>query len=360
MKHADWKHRLNEFLLIKKDIPFEWGKNDCLFFVSDAVEAMSGMDLVHNLRGQYSDKRGAILKMRIKHSFEEYMTRIFDEVLVRKDPKDVQYGDIVMAYVKNIDPEATGRTAGIINKNGYFIGPGKFGTMYVTDAKIDLAWGIKEEAPTQGRMINWPVVTGCYRLSEGCYSCPSYWEYLEEGKDYSPKIHDDVLSVPIMNPEPTTYNVAFGSDLFHPDVPPAFIYQVFAVMNNCPQHKFEILTKRTNQVVNYNNVLLWTENISLGVPVESAEYKWRIDQLRYMGAQTKFISMAPLLGPMGQLDLTGIHLVGAVEETWGYKRPAKKEWFDDVERQCLEQGVVYNNSHIIYENKEDEVLRWQE
>ena len=85
MKNADWKARLDGYLLARKDVPFKWGTNDCFFFVADAVEVMSGIDLIHNLRDQYSDKRGAVLKMRIKRSFEEYMTRIFDEVLVRKE-----------------------------------------------------------------------------------------------------------------------------------------------------------------------------------------------------------------------------------------------------------------------------------
>ena len=63
--------------------------------------------------------------------------------------------------------------------------------------------------------VNWPVVTGCYRISEGCNSCPSYWEYMEEGKDYTPVHNVDALVLPFDTTEPTIFNVAFGSDLFH-------------------------------------------------------------------------------------------------------------------------------------------------
>ena len=63
--------------------------------------------------------------------------------------------------------------------------------------------------PTDGA-LNWPLVTGCYRLSEGCNSCPSFWEYEEQGKDYTPRIHEEILEEPLSNPDPSLYEVAFG------------------------------------------------------------------------------------------------------------------------------------------------------
>lgn len=361
MKYADWKERLDEYVKRKTLKPFIWGTNDCYLFVAGAVRSMSGIDIAHWLWGKYSTKRGAIKEARkLSNNFEEFMIKIFDETLVRKDTGKVKYGDIVMAYIENLDPEATGRTSGVMTKNGSMMVPGEDMIAFVQDPKIDFAWEVPGESAEEGVMRNWPVVTGCYRLSEGCYSCPSYWEYVSNGEDYSPKIHDEVLNIPKMIPTPTTFQVAFGSDLFHENVLPAFIFKVFEVMNNCPQHNFEIITKRVKQVSYLNEAMKWTNNISLGVAVESGEYKWRIDYLRNTGAQTKFVSMAPLLGPMGRLDLSGIHLVGAVQETWGYKRPAKQEWFDEVERQCVEQGVPYTNSHITYKDKNKEVLTWQE
>jgi len=262
-----------------------------------------------------------------------------------------------MAYIKNLDPEAVGRTCGIVNEEGHMLAPGEHGTAVIKDAKYDVVWSIPEEPVKESIIKNWPIITGCTRVSEGCNSCPSYWEYVENAEYYRPQMHSDILPEPGRNLEPTVYSVAFGSDLFHTDVPNHFIETTFRTMNHCSWHSFEIVTKRPIKLVRFSDRVKWSDNISIGVAVETAEYKDRIDALRSIPAKTKFVSMVPLLGPMGQLDLSGIHLVVAVEETWGYKRRAKQEWLDDIERQCWEQGVLYSNHHITYKN---EVLTWSE
>lgn len=205
--------------------------------------------------------------------------------------------------------------------------------------------------------VNWPVVTGCFRISEGCNSCPSYWEYLEEGKDYAPVTHREVLKDPYHNAEPTVYNVAFGSDLFHHIVSIDFIKKVFNVMNTNPQHTFLVLTKRIDRAKVLSGSLNFTSNIHFGTVVESEDYVDRINVLRSIDAKVKIVSMAPILGPMGKLDLQGITSVGAVRETWGYKRPAKQKWIDDVEKQCIEQGVHFTKECVVYKEGEAE---WQE
>ncbi len=204
----------------------------------------------------------------------------------------------------------------------------------------------------------WPVVTGCYRISKGCYSCPSYWEYLQEGKDYTPVIHPDKLVVPWQTREDTIFQVAFGSDLFDKKVPDKFIKEVFKVMNSST-HTFEIVTKRIDRASHMyiTGKLSFTPNINLGVAVENVEYVWRIEALKLIPAAIRYVSMVPILGPMGDLDLEGIDHVTAVKETWGYKRPAKQEWIDSVEKQCKEQGVGFSKNHIVYKNEE---LIWQE
>ncbi len=255
MKHTDWKARTDKYLLSMQDVPFQWGVNDCYMFVANVVEEMSGMDIAHWLRGQYHDKRGAITEVRkLSKTFDGSMIKMFDEALTRKEPADASYGDVVMAYIKNLDPEATGRTSGIISDSGDMLVPGKLGLVAIKDPTIDYAWHVPET--NKAVMKNWPVVTGCYRISHGCFSCPSYWEYLKDGKDYSIKIHDEELLAPSMNTVTTTYNVAFGSDLFHEDVPVNFIARVFQIMNSCPQHNFEIITKRINQVFYLGMIVL--------------------------------------------------------------------------------------------------------
>lgn len=198
-------------------------------------------------------------------------------------------------------------------------------------------------------VINWPIVTGCFRISEGCYSCPSFWEYTSEGKDYAPVCHPEQLDAPKKRASLSVYEVAFGSDLFEKNVPQEFIEKAFQVMNECPQHVFEIGTKRIDRVNSMSHLIYFSPNISLGVAVENENYLWRIDALREVSAATKYVSMVPVLGPMGKLDLRDIDLVMAAKETWGYKRPAKQEWIDDIKNQCEEQGVVFSQETIVYD-----------
>ncbi len=201
-------------------------------------------------------------------------------------------------------------------------------------------------------VVNWPVVTGCFRISEGCYSCPSFWEHTLKDKDYSPHCHWDQLSIPKGNFKPTIYEVAFGSDLFDKNVSKEFIEKVFKTMNDCPQHIFEVGTKRADRAASFKDLLTFTPNIYFGVAVETRDYLWRIDALREINSTVRFVSMVPILGPMGEVDFTGVTFVGAAKETWGYNRPVKQEWIDNIERQCEEQGVAFSNKIVVYEEGE--------
>ena len=199
--------------------------------------------------------------------------------------------------------------------------------------------------------INWPITTGCDQISEGCNSCPSYWEAVKSGESYAVKEHWEELSVPQQMKTPMNYLVSFGSDLFHEDVSVLFIAEVFKVMNKCQQHIFEILTKRSERALDLASKFEWTPNIYFGVSIELAETKYKIDHLRKMPAAFKTISMVPILGPMGDLNLHGIDLVCATKETWGYKRPCDQQWIDDIKKQCAEQGVVFSAEHVVYEKE---------
>mgnify|MGYP003683399799 CR=1 FL=1 len=205
-----------------------------------------------------------------------------------------------------------------------------------------------EQMQVQIRQQNWEVVTGCERLTHGCDSCPSYHDYISNDWSYHPKFHWARVDAPLENPLPTRYTVAIGSDLFHEAVTEDQIGKVFEVMNRASRHYFEILTKRAERATYISKALNlnWSNNISLGYSIEDARSKWRIDYLRETGAKIKCISMVPLLGDMGELDLSGIALVGVAHETWGLKRPCKEEWIEGVKRQCNEQGVIFTMDEI--------------
>ncbi len=195
---------------------------------------------------------------------------------------------------------------------------------------------------------NWEIVTGCERLTPGCDSCPSYWHYLENGMDYTVKTQMQNLAVPANDPFTKIYSVAHGSDLFHESVTIDELKEIFKVMNNTHHHCFEIATKRIERASCVAKYLEWSDNISLGVAMESGEYRWRLDYIRKIPAKYKFISACPILGAFPQVDLSGINQVGVVEETWGFKRPMKDEWVEDLKKQCEEQKVDFtmNDSYI--------------
>jgi protein gp37 len=196
---------------------------------------------------------------------------------------------------------------------------------------------------------NWEVITGCDRLSEGCNSCPSYWEHKEKGKDYSVVEHPELLDEPLLNPEPSLYDVAFGSDMFHGQVTLDFQKKVFDVMNAAHWHRFMVTSKRIGRARIHSSAFKWTDNIVMVVPVESGKYEWRIDLLKTMPAKTKVVSVVPMLGPFSKdLDLTGIDAVGAQQETWGYKRFFDPKWKEDLYRQCLEQEISFGDGATIY------------
>ena len=205
---------------------------------------------------------------------------------------------------------------------------------------------------TPKEVLNWAVTTGCYRLSPGCNSCPSYWEHFSAEKDYTPVIHEDILNEPLMNPKASVYEVAFGSDLFHSDIPLEFQRRVFEVMNKANWHKFSVGTKRIARLALLGFNFEWTENIQVTVPVESGEYDWRIDILRTLPAKKKAVSIVPILGPVdSDIDFTGIDVVGIAPETWGYKRPHDPKWIEHIKQRCLEQEITISDNTILYSHE---------
>ena len=195
---------------------------------------------------------------------------------------------------------------------------------------------------------NWEIVTGCERLTPGCDTCPSYWHYLDNDMDYTCTPQMQNLQVPVDDQFTKIYTVALGSDLFHEGVSIDNLKRIFHVMNMSRHHCFEIVTKRIERAYCVSDELEWTPNIWLGVALESGEYRWRVDYLRKIPAEFKYISACPILGAFPQMDLTDINQVSVVEETWGLKRPMKNEWVDDLQEQCEQQEVEFslNNSDI--------------
>ncbi|MCX5954684.1 MAG: phage Gp37/Gp68 family protein [Cyanobacteria bacterium] len=197
--------------------------------------------------------------------------------------------------------------------------------------------------------LTWNPTTGCSKYSNGCKYC--YAEIMskrlqamgvEKYKDaFEVRIHPDQLLLPYKWKTPKIVFVNSMSDLFHKEVPADFIKRVFSIMNDNPQHIFQILTKRAERLIALSAELVWTDNIWMGVSVEDTSVTHRIDRLRETSAHVKFLSCEPLLGPLPGLNLDGIHWLIVGGESGTRPRPMREDWVFDIQRQCEEQDVKF-------------------
>jgi protein gp37 len=150
-----------------------------------------------------------------------------------------------------------------------------------------------------------------------------------------------MLDLPVRWKRPMTIFVNSMSDLFHKDVPVDFIQQVFDVMRKASWHRFQVLTKRADRVAQLDSALDWPGNVWMGTSIESAKYVGRIGDLRKTRAHIRFLSLEPLLGPLPNLDLDGIHWAIVGGESGPRARPMKAEWVVDIREQCARANVPF-------------------
>ena len=195
----------------------------------------------------------------------------------------------------------------------------------------------------------WNPVTGCTKISAGCKHCYAERMSLRLQAMKKPHyiggfrlaLHTDALAIPFRWRSPRLIFVNSMSDLFQKNVPLGFIRQVFDVMTACPQHTFQILTKRPHLAADYARELNWSQNVWLGTSVENADVLDRVRYLRRVPAAVRFLSVEPLLGPIRRLPLTGIHWVIVGGESGPVARPMNKEWVREIRDRCLAQDVPF-------------------
>lgn len=195
----------------------------------------------------------------------------------------------------------------------------------------------------------WNPTTGCTKFSAGCTNC--YAEImakrlkamgLNKYKDgFRLSIHENALSEPYTWKKPKLVFVNSMSDLFHEGIPFEFLKSVFKVMNDNPQHIFQILTKRAEQLAKYACILNWTENIWMGVSIEDFTQINRLKFVNYCNASIKFLSLEPLLTKLPKLDLSEIDWVIVGGESGPKSRPMKKEWVLSIRDNCSEFNVPF-------------------
>jgi protein gp37 len=154
-------------------------------------------------------------------------------------------------------------------------------------------------------------------------------------------LHENALELPLKWKKPQTIFVNSMSDLFHNAVPLDFIFKTFDVMRRAHWHNFQVLTKRSQRLLELAPQLSWTANIWMGVSVETLQYTFRIDHLRRTEAMVKFLSLEPLLGPLPGLNLEGIDWVIAGGESGPGARPMDPAWVLEIRDQCLDARVPF-------------------
>jgi len=195
----------------------------------------------------------------------------------------------------------------------------------------------------------WNPVTGCSKISAGCANC--YAERMARrlkamglpnySRGFEVALHEGLLYNPLKWRKPRMIFVNSMGDLFHEQVPDDFIVRVFDTMNRASWHRFQILTKRSGRLNQISPRLPWADNVWMGVTVEDQKSAFRIDHLRTTSAKIKFLSVEPLLGPITDLDLSGIHWVIVGGESGPRARPLNSEWVMDIKAKCQESDIPF-------------------
>lgn len=198
--------------------------------------------------------------------------------------------------------------------------------------------------------VTWNPVTGCTKISAGCAHC--YAEVMTRrlkamgvGKyqnGFTVKLHEEALNEPFKWKKPRMIFVCSMSDLFHKDVPFEYVDRVMHVIEETPQHRYQLLTKRAERMEAYFNTRRVPGNVWLGVTVEEQASKTRIDNIRFIrNAPLKYLSCEPLLEDLGGLDLSGIDWVIVGGESGNLARPMKEEWVRNIKNQCEKAGIAF-------------------
>jgi protein gp37 len=205
----------------------------------------------------------------------------------------------------------------------------------------------------------WNPMTGCTKISSGCDHCYAatvaqtktrevYLRHLpvkdtraNREDPFAPRFWPERLDLPLRWKEPRRIFVNSMSDVFHGQFSLDQIQQVFGVMGTAGWHQFQLLTKRPERALRLAEQLVWPENVWLGTSIENMNVARRADALRQMPAPVRFISAEPLLGPLDDLNLAGIHwVIGGGESGAGF-RPCDPAWARGLRDLCRREGVAF-------------------
>jgi protein gp37 len=204
----------------------------------------------------------------------------------------------------------------------------------------------------------WNPVTGCDRIAAGCDNCYALTlskrlkamgaeKYQNDGSPmtsgpgFGVTIHPQALRQPYGWKAPKVVFVNSMSDLFHAKVPLSFVQDIFDVIADTPQHTYQVLTKRSRRMARVADRLTWPGNLWMGVSVENQDVVDRMDHLRQVPSALRFLSCEPLIGPIEDMNLDGIHWVIAGGESGPNYRPMEPRWVESIRDQCLGADVPF-------------------
>ncbi|MDE7089523.1 MAG: phage Gp37/Gp68 family protein [Prevotella sp.] len=195
----------------------------------------------------------------------------------------------------------------------------------------------------------WNPITGCTKKSAGCAHC--YAEVMAQRlkamrldkyrNGFELTLHENNLDEPLSWKKAHNIFVCSMSDIFHENVPFEFVDRIMDTIKKTPQHRYQILTKRSERMNEYFQTRKVPQNVWLGVTVECKSSKKRIDDLRDLNAVVKFLSCEPLIEDLEELDLEGIDWIIVGGESGSKARPMKSEWVMNIRQQVERQGAAF-------------------
>ena len=208
---------------------------------------------------------------------------------------------------------------------------------------------MSEQSSIEWTDSTWNPVTGCNKISPGCKNCyaarlaprlkamgnPRY------ANGFEVTLHHDLVDLPTKWKKPRKIFVNSMSDLFHDEVTLEFIQEVFSTIVTGDHHTFQVLTKRPERALELSGQLPWPSNLWMGTSVENADYLHRVDTLRQIPAQTRFLSLEPLIGAVPDIDLINIDWVIAGGESGPGARKIEEDWVRSIRDQCDAAGVRF-------------------
>lgn len=196
---------------------------------------------------------------------------------------------------------------------------------------------------------SWNPITGCTKISDGCAHCYAATLTRRLVAMHNPRykngfnvtVHEDLIELPKKWKTPRKIFVNSMSDIFHESVPDDIILRIFATMNACPQHIFQVLTKRPERLAQLNDRINWTPNIWMGVTIENNKYLYRADLLRKCDAKLRFISAEPLIGEINDISLEQIDWLIVGGESGSQARPMDISWVRALRDKAKTEKVAF-------------------